>query len=262
VCSKIANFLKQRTLIKTEEEQKTFDLILKSLPALQVGLDVNCGFTKVDSFEHTEKSQVFELLDMRMLHGWLVDPKEPASILLAHDTYNDVTLKLAVLAQETPSTSKEETIDSEQELKRYSPEQGAVVQEFLHHTGHQLTQYGLTQLQQTIKEDELVVFFRNNHFSTLTKHGSHLFNLVTDIGYERERNVVWDLLATVHGDSIFHAGDFSSTDTVKKQEVLNTALAFGFQHDHVIEAIAACSKPNEELKTDDVLAWLQRLHPM
>jgi hypothetical protein len=58
MCSKIANFLKQRTVIvsgvcsgtdnckKTEEEQKTFDLILKSLPALQVGLDVNCGFTK------------------------------------------------------------------------------------------------------------------------------------------------------------------------------------------------------------------------
>jgi hypothetical protein len=44
--------------------------------------------------------------------------------LLAHDTYNDITLKLAVLAQETPSTIKEETIDSEQELKRYSPEQG------------------------------------------------------------------------------------------------------------------------------------------
>jgi hypothetical protein len=71
------------------------------------------------------------------------------------------------------------------------------VEEFLNNTSHQLTTYGLSQLHQSLEEDELAIFFRNNHFSTLTKHNDFLYNLVTDIGYERERNVVWDLLSTV-----------------------------------------------------------------
>ena len=78
-------------------------------------------------------------------------------------------------------------------------EEAVLVQNFLDTTAHQLTDYGLQQLHSTLREGELAVFFRNNHFSTLTKHSGVLFNLVTDIGYERERNVVWDLLSEVRG---------------------------------------------------------------
>jgi hypothetical protein len=79
-----------------------------------------------------------------------------------------------------------------------------------------------------IAQDELVVFFRNNHFTALTKHNSTLYNLVTDIGYERERNIVWDQMTSVRGDSCFFSSEFTSTDSVKTEEVVNTALAFGF----------------------------------
>jgi len=61
---------------------------------------------------------------------------------------------------------------------------------------------------------------------------------------------------------VFFSSEFSNTDRVKEEEVLNTALAFGFNRQHVEEAIKEISKPNEELKTDDVLGWLQAKYPL
>ena len=48
-----------------------------------------------------------------------------------------------------------------------------------------------------VNENELAVFFRNNHFSTLTKHGGTLFLLATDIGYLHEADLVWERLDQV-----------------------------------------------------------------
>ena len=42
--------------------------------------------------------------------------------------------------------------------------------DFLKHTANQLTYHGLCTLNATITEQQLCVFFRNNHFSTLYKH--------------------------------------------------------------------------------------------
>ena len=47
---------------------------------------------------------------------------------------------------------------------------GMQVEEFLDSTQSQLTYYGLIELQQALKSNELAVFFRNNHFSTILKH--------------------------------------------------------------------------------------------
>lgn len=47
---------------------------------------------------------------------------------------------------------------------------GLIAEQFLETTAAQLTYHGLCELTATAKEDELSVFFRNNHFSTMTKH--------------------------------------------------------------------------------------------
>jgi len=107
----------------------------------------------------------------------------------------------------------------------------------------------------------MLFFFRNNHFSTLTKHKGQLYNLVTDIGYERERNVCWDLLSSVDGDSSFFSSDFMHTDKAKIEEVLNTAVLAGFSKEKAEEAIKHVQKPNEELKVDIVLQWLSQNAP-
>ena len=48
--------------------------------------------------------------------------------------------------------------------------EGMIIEEFLTRTASQLTYHGLCELSTTIQEEELCVFFRNNHFSTLYKH--------------------------------------------------------------------------------------------
>lgn len=47
---------------------------------------------------------------------------------------------------------------------------GFVAEQFLNNTATQLTYHGLCELTSTVQEGELCVFFRNNHFSTMTKY--------------------------------------------------------------------------------------------
>lgn len=47
---------------------------------------------------------------------------------------------------------------------------GFVAEQFLNNTATQLTYHGLCELTSAVQEGELCVFFRNNHFSTMTKY--------------------------------------------------------------------------------------------
>ena len=45
-------------------------------PKLLRGLDVNVRFTSIDAFEYSEDQVIFDLLNVRLLHGWLADPQD------------------------------------------------------------------------------------------------------------------------------------------------------------------------------------------
>lgn len=66
------------------------------------------------------------------------------------------------------------------------------------------------------------------------------------------------LIRKVDGNSQFYTGDFRSTEDVKLEEIVNTALAFGFTKDKIDEAIKNSRKPDHDVKMDDVLAWLNK----
>lgn len=104
-----------------------------------------------------------------------------------------------------------------------------IAEEFLSQSASQLTNYGLDQLIQRLKEDELCILFRNNHFITLYKckvsEGSSLrvgfalfdcfpllqgklYQLVTDQGFLGESSVVWESFDNIEGDTSFLDGDF------------------------------------------------------
>lgn len=53
------------------------------LHKLQTGLDVNVKFTGVRVFEYTPECIVFDLLDIPLYHGWLVDPQVRSNVLLS-----------------------------------------------------------------------------------------------------------------------------------------------------------------------------------
>jgi len=73
----------------------------------------------------------------------------------------------------------------------------------------QLTYHGMIELHQHVKENELAVFFRNNHFSTLFKTKGQLYLLVTDQGYLNEKNVIWEVLNEIDGDTQWVDSNFN-----------------------------------------------------
>lgn len=89
-----------------------------------------------------------------------------------------------------------------------TPEQGELVKSFLRNNASQLTFYGLFCLQAGLKERELCVFFRNNHFSTMFKFEGELYLLATDQGYINQPDLVWEKLNEVNGDTLFMTGNF------------------------------------------------------
>lgn len=89
-----------------------------------------------------------------------------------------------------------------------SPRQGELIRNFLRNNASQLTVYGLFSLQDGLKERELCVFFRNNHFSTMFKLDGELYILATDQGYLNQPDLVWEKLNEVNGDTLFMTGDF------------------------------------------------------
>jgi hypothetical protein len=54
-------------------------------------------------------------------------------------------------------------------------EEGPILDHFFHTTASQLTYYGLVKLHEELKERQLCVFFRNNHFSTMFKVSFSVF---------------------------------------------------------------------------------------
>ncbi|KAK8503813.1 hypothetical protein V6N12_018987 [Hibiscus sabdariffa] len=89
-----------------------------------------------------------------------------------------------------------------------TPLQGELIENFLKNNASQLTFYGLFSLQEGLKESELCVFFRNNHFSTMFKYNGELYLLATDLGYLNQPNLVWEKLNEVNGDTLFMTGNF------------------------------------------------------
>ncbi|KAM4861489.1 ubiquitin carboxyl-terminal hydrolase MINDY-1 isoform 3-T4 [Thomomys bottae] len=174
--------------------QQNVDDAMTVLPKLATGLDVNVRFTGVSDFEYTPECSVFDLLGIPLYHGWLVDPQSPEAVgAVGKLSYNQLVEKII-----TCKHSSDPNLVTE----------GLIAEQFLETTAAQLTYHGLCELTAAAKEGELSVFFRNNHFSTLTKHKSHLYLLVTDQGFLREEQVVWESLHNVDGDSCFCDSDF------------------------------------------------------
>ncbi|XP_040986176.1 ubiquitin carboxyl-terminal hydrolase MINDY-2-like isoform X1 [Juglans microcarpa x Juglans regia] len=89
-----------------------------------------------------------------------------------------------------------------------TPQEGELIRNFLKNNASQLTINGLFCLRDGLKERELCVFFRNNHFSTMFKFDGELYLLATDQGYINQPDLVWEKLNEVNGDTLFMTGNF------------------------------------------------------
>ncbi|XVF13232.1 hypothetical protein REPUB_Repub08aG0190900 [Reevesia pubescens] len=110
-----------------------------------------------------------------------------------------------ILAKQADKDVENCTVRSKDEI---TPKQGELIRNFLKNNASQLTFYGLFCLRDGLKERELCVSFRNNHFSTMFKYDGELYLLATDQGYLNQPDLVWEKLNEVNGDTLFMTGNF------------------------------------------------------
>lgn len=115
--------------------------------------------------------------------------------------------------QNLPSEAELKQQQEQHEVQARIAMEGSLVNKFLTDTGHQLTQFGLHELQKHIQEDSTYVFFRNNHFATLTKSSNNLYLLVTDLGYANVKEVIWEKIdaQSIRGDTEYADEFFERT---------------------------------------------------
>ncbi|KAL4572064.1 hypothetical protein LXL04_018833 [Taraxacum kok-saghyz] len=79
-----------------ENQQQNISDAIDLLPQLTTGIDVNIKFTRINDFELTRECAIFDLLDIPLYHGWIVDPHvQHSSIHLnIHIHYEDVEDKV------------------------------------------------------------------------------------------------------------------------------------------------------------------------
>ncbi|VAI90770.1 unnamed protein product [Triticum turgidum subsp. durum] len=114
-----------------------------------------------------------------------------------------------------------------------------LIDNFLQSTANQLTVYGLFCLQEGLKERELCVFFRNNHFNTMFKYNGSLYLLATDQGFFGQTDLVWQTLDEVNGDGVFLTSNFTPfmaetprNDSWNQQQAMTTTADYIAQFDN------------------------------
>ncbi|CAD6335419.1 unnamed protein product [Miscanthus lutarioriparius] len=96
-------------------EQNVADAI-DLLPRLATGIDVNVMFRKIDDFEFTRERAIFDLLDIPLYHGWIVDPQDTeTATAIGSKSYNALASGLAEFKSGKPTEEnkhvEEETVD-------------------------------------------------------------------------------------------------------------------------------------------------------
>ncbi|KAJ1261004.1 hypothetical protein BS78_10G275000 [Paspalum vaginatum] len=96
-------------------EQNIADAI-DLLPRLATGIDVNVMFRKIDDFEFTRERAIFDLLDIPLYHGWIVDPQDTeTATAIGSKSYNALASGLAEYKSGKPIEEnkqvEEETVD-------------------------------------------------------------------------------------------------------------------------------------------------------
>lgn len=173
------------------------DKLLLMLPELHKGLNVNPKFNGGFGNNDQGTNELFDIFRVRLVHGWVMDP-----------SYNDIC---NISYEEAQDILMREN-DSKGESKDTDDMKTEIIQNFFNDNPTQLTTFGLSYLNETISDNEFTILFRNDHFSTLFKSNGILYTLVTDIGFKKYKEIVWQSLVTIDGsDNRFFDGNFNES---------------------------------------------------
>jgi hypothetical protein len=188
---------------------KNIEDTMRIFPKLEKGLDINVIFSRPQGFEFTPEIALFDLFDVKLVHGWVYDPQESkVATAMGNMSYNETMDFLTKEHQEGDLKGIE--------LKNV-PMKKEIIKGWLDASKAQLTVYGLSEMHQALKEGELAILFRNNHFAVLYKFQGELYCLVTDAEVVFSApQVVWNRLNDVQGDDEFLDCEFRVPSARKK----------------------------------------------
>ncbi len=121
-------------------------------------------------------------MNIQLFHGWIIDPQDTELRTIATadaPSYNQLVEKMI---GQRHSEREELVRESNYRCERcgffsnHIDRLGLLIEQFLDENRSQLTHYGILQLNQTMRDNQLAVFFRNNHFSTIWKNQVKSFN--------------------------------------------------------------------------------------
>ena len=208
---RLANVMidKNNTVDADETLRSTLDKSVGLLGGLNKGMDVDIRFSSVEGFEYSPEMSIFDLLDVRVYHGWIVSEDDLSAYpYVSQITYNQAVEKIASYEEiKTKAMESADGFETVIETKKDIITEGEAVAKWLGATSSQLTSDGLIQLHSSIQESDVAVFFRNNHFSVIHKRQSFLFALVTDVGFRRT-NFMWESLDQLDGDTLYLDSSF------------------------------------------------------
>lgn len=182
--------------------------LLKLLPSLHTGLNINPKFD--GTFKDSEELSIFRLFNIDLVHGWIMDENISDSDLrkLSYDEYQNMYIQVNEIVNKDSPTEK----DEEGLLEKVG-----ILKGFLDDSSTQLTSPGMKYLNSYLKNDSLSVLFRNDHFSTLLKRDDMLYSLITDLGFEKRSDIVWESLISIDGSlNVFCDSDFNLVDLENK----------------------------------------------
>ena len=202
--------------------------LYKFLLALHTGLNVNPMFVpdrdaviastsltnRAGGFENTQDMKLYRTFDIPLMHGWLPEPGSEAYIAFDRVAKSYETSQYVQFQEEELDAKLQSGEPLNADEQQMFTDIHAI-KEFLSRWPTQLTDHGLKVMRDTLKDGQVAILFRNDHFSTLCKdpRTGGLVTLVTDQGYSTHDEIVWESLTDVNGQgSQLFSGDFRSVD--------------------------------------------------
>ncbi|EMG47121.1 hypothetical protein SBY92_000763 [Candida maltosa Xu316] len=210
----ILEYLGDLLLIFVDSKPKmnavNIDEMLVNLPKLHTGLNVN-PLLNSNNFQRELGTELFEIFGLKFKHGWVIDPALDNTDWNV-DEYHDVVCLINQLENFDAVQDYLLQDDTSEEIAANKQ----LIMRWLNLNQTQLTEQGITSLNQDLNENEFIIFFRNNHFSTLFKKSDQEFYaLLTDSSFVAKANntkfskIIWQSLNSISGnEDLFFTGDF------------------------------------------------------
>ncbi|XP_031477739.1 uncharacterized protein LOC116248869 isoform X1 [Nymphaea colorata] len=98
-----------------KNQQQNIADAFELVPSLATGIDVNVRFRNIHDFEFTPVCAIFDLLEIDLVHGWIIDPQDAdTASAIGSNSYNTLMEKLVALEAsniQKESTSQEDCVD-------------------------------------------------------------------------------------------------------------------------------------------------------